>query len=192
MYRPSNLEKWISDRYIKMDILYPSDLKPKLIAKAFDIDYETHFAPAYSSIEYGEAFIVTDKRVSHEKQNEQFFHELCHVLLHEGNQNIMVEMFRHKQEWDAHAFTMYAAIPYYMIDFSVENTIKSLQERFNVPYTIAKKRFNNIQQKLYVASKQIQIPKKSYEVSPYNLEGRSAETKRLIMQLNRQVGYRTI
>ncbi|GIN88521.1 hypothetical protein J6TS2_49070 [Heyndrickxia sporothermodurans] len=161
-----------------IDIRFPSNLKRKLIAKAFDIDYETHFAPAYSSIEYGEAFIVTDKRVSHEKQNEQFFHELGHILLHEGNQNSMVEMFRDKQEWDAHLFTIFAAIPYHMIDFNVENTVRSLQERFNVSYSIAKKRFNDIQQKLYVASKQMQTPKKSYEVSPYNLEGRSKETKR--------------
>ena len=193
MYTPSHLEKWISDRFIQMEILYPSDLKRELIAKVFEVDYESDLSPAFSGVEEGESFIVTDNRLSSEEQNEQFYHELCHVLLHEGNQNSMFQMFRLKQEFDAHLFTMYASIPYHMIDFSTGNTIRSLQQTFNVPYHIAKSRFEDIRRKLFIASKQItNRRKKSHEISPYNLEKRSTETKRLIMQLNRQVGYKTI
>ncbi|GGE48010.1 hypothetical protein GCM10011391_28500 [Pullulanibacillus camelliae] len=187
-YIPTTLEKWISDRFIQKGIFYPWELTPKQIAGAFDIDFDADFSPAFSSEEFGEPFIVVDKRTSQEMQKEQFFHELGHILRHDGDQRDenMPESFRMMQEADAHLFTLYAAIPYHMLDFSANNTIESIIERFNVSNEIAKNRVLGIKRKLYY-----QRPIKQNK--PINLQRfhpnqYSKETQKILQQLKNQTG----
>jgi Zn-dependent peptidase ImmA (M78 family) len=189
MYKPTSLEKWISDRYVQKGILYPWELRPSQIAGAFDIDFDIHFCPAYSGEFYGQPFIVLDKRASYEVQNEQFFHELCHILRHAGNQyNGMYELFRELQEMDARLFTVYAMIPYHMLDFSIENTVQSIMERFSAPFHIAQKRVKIIRERL--KTERPSKPKKSYALDPFNPKKYSKETQRVLKKLMDQVRYK--
>lgn len=191
-YKPTTLEKSISDFYIQLDVLSPSHLNPFLISRALGIEYDQFISPACSGDEEGVPYIITDLRSPYEKQREQYFHELGHVLRHDGDQNNrMPQSFREYQEWDAHLFTVYAMIPYHMLDFSLNYTVKGLMDRFNVPSHIARKRFNQIRRRIYFSkpeSNQEVKRKDSYQLAPYDLSCRSAETKRLIAQLNRQTG----
>jgi Zn-dependent peptidase ImmA (M78 family) len=191
-YKPTTLEKTISDFFVQNDIIYPPHLNPLLISRALGIEYDQFLSPAYSGVEHGIPFIVTDLRCTYEKQREQFFHELGHVLRHDGDQdNRMPQSFREYQEWDAQLFTVYAMIPYHMLDFSLNYTAKGLLERFEVPAHIARKRFNQIRRRIYYSRSESvneMKPKNSYQLAPYDLSCRSDETKRLIAQLNKQTG----
>ncbi len=44
------------------------------------------------------ASLVIDNRISQPKQWEDFGHEICHLLLHSGNQLLMHQMFLDFQE----------------------------------------------------------------------------------------------
>lgn len=190
MYIPTDLEKWISERFIKKAIFNPSDLKIYLMAQSFDITHESYNGKAISTTDEFGAYILTDIRESKEIQIEQFFHELGHTLRHSGDQNKMLDLFREKQEWDAHLFTLYALIPYHMIDFTISNTVKSLRDQFNVSEITAKKRFKQIKQQLYYSPLNIKEKKhkKDYSLDPFNIHKYSDEAKRLIYQLNNQLG----
>lgn len=100
----------------------------------------------------------------------------------------MSQSFREYQEWDAHQFTVYAMVPYHMIDFSLFYSINGLMDRFDVPEHIGRKRFNQIRRRLYYSKsdpvKELRR-KDSYQL---DLSCRSDETKRLIAQLNKQTG----
>jgi len=185
MYQPTNLEKWVSDKLIKMNIMYPWELKPRLVAQAFDIDFEIMKSPAVSGEEFGEAYIIVDARKDPLTQREQFFHELGHVLRHYGNQNCMNDAFRLKQEWDANLFAMYAMIPYHMLDFTQQYTEDTLIERFKVPMHIARSRIRQICQKIFQTKKSTE---RVIESNSFNVNKYSIETKRLLTQLSRQIG----
>jgi Zn-dependent peptidase ImmA (M78 family) len=191
-YKPTSLEKSVSDFLIQIDILSPSHLDPFLISRTLGIEYEQFHSPACSGVEEGIPYIITDKRCSFENQREQFFHELGHILRHDGDQNNgMPQSFREYQEWDAHQFTVYVMVPYHMLDFSLFYSINGLMDRFDVPEQIARKRFNQIRRRLYYSKSEPvnEIRRKdSYQLSPYDLSCRSDETKRLIAQLNKQTG----
>ncbi|RDY69143.1 ImmA/IrrE family metallo-endopeptidase [Halobacillus trueperi] len=59
--------------------------------------------------------IVLNTKLTPPLQREQFFHEICHAIRHDGKQTMMPEAFRELQERDAWHFTLYAALPYHMI-----------------------------------------------------------------------------
>lgn len=180
MYRPSTLEKWVSEKFIEKGIIYPHELDPRLISSAFGILYEPGPLPSLSGESSGIPYIVVDTRLPTDEQREQFFHELGHVLRHYGNQNTMPDMFRDLQEWDAKLFTLYAAIPYHMLDFTVENTVHSLMERFSVPLHLAQKRIELIRERY---STEKPKPKRSSVLDPFNPQKYSKETQRLLKQL---------
>jgi hypothetical protein len=79
--------------------------------------------------------ITIDIRESKSKQREMFFHELCHILRHSGNQGIMNKAFRELQEWDTNHFTKYDATPHHMILYIPlydENVIEQMANMFKV------------------------------------------------------------
>ena len=96
-------------------------------------------------------FIVLDSRTSLEEQQEQFFHELCHVLFHVGHQSKMQNLFRQLLEWEANNFVMYAALPYHMIkqyDLTYEFIIHELSTDFNVTKSLCEKRLYQIKNRI--------------------------------------------
>jgi len=91
--------------------------------------------------------IILDSRLKPFEQREQFFHELCHILKHVGHQSMLPKAFRELQEWDANNFTMYAALPYFMVkqyDFEDPYLIQHLAIDFKVSEDLCKKRIEQI------------------------------------------------
>jgi Zn-dependent peptidase ImmA (M78 family) len=152
IYNPTALEKWVSTMYIRKGVLLPGDLRRQNIEKVFRFDYLVLYSPAFFVEEEGVPYVVVDKRGTVQKQREQFFHELCHLLRHDGWQgDLMTEAFRELQEWDAKNFARYAAIPYhmlYLIDFYDRNAAYIMSDIFNVTVDLCMERLEKIKNRM--------------------------------------------
>ncbi|MDU0329214.1 ImmA/IrrE family metallo-endopeptidase [Paenibacillus sp. 3LSP] len=111
-YRETHLEQWMNTKYLNHGISSPADLDIDRIAEAFGIGLVYGNHPSFSDNE--ENVIFLNKMMQADQSRVVFFHELCHVLRHAGDQRRMTELFMHAQETEAEQFVLYAAIPFYM------------------------------------------------------------------------------
>lgn len=150
-YITSALEDWITKKYVRGKIYSPADINLQQIAKTEKIFIHRKPMPARYDI-YGRYQAITlDSRCPPYEQREQFFHELCHILRHVGHQSMMSEAFRELQEWDANRFTMYAALPYFMVkkyDFYNSRLIEDLAHDFKVSEELCFKRLEQIKRNI--------------------------------------------
>src|SRR5690625_3765727 len=147
IYTTTALEDWVTHRYSRQHIKMSSDIDIKRIARFYSIYIHYKQLPARYDIFGRYKAIVLDARVSIPEQREQFFHELCHILRHVGHQSMLPKAFRELQEWDANLFTMYAALPYFMVkqyDFEDPYLIQHLATDFKISEDLCKKRIEQI------------------------------------------------
>jgi Zn-dependent peptidase ImmA (M78 family) len=149
-YHETVLEQWINDQYRSNQILSADDLDISRIAAMFSVDLCFDICRSFS--DNNEGVIILDKRESLIRSRMVFFHELCHVLRHVGDQRKMPELFRDAQEADANAFLLYASMPFYMIDklnlpVHQNDVIDFLASTFDVPMKLAKERLEQIQRR---------------------------------------------
>lgn len=149
-YYETVLEQWISTHYRANKVMSPADLEIENIAEMFDIDLQYDSCRSFSDNE--ERVIFLDKRLSSVPARMIFFHELCHVLRHVGDQRNMPELFKEAQEAEADAFLLYASMPFYMIQKlnlpdSQSEAIIFLSSTFQVPLKLAKQRLEQIQRR---------------------------------------------
>lgn len=114
-YTLTYLEEFISNIYKSLDKFKAHQISEEDIAAKLGIMFFWENGPAFHTQVCGIDAIYVDTRDSPKKQREQFFHELCHVLRHVGNQSIIPVSFREWQEIDARRFTKCAAIPFEMV-----------------------------------------------------------------------------
>lgn len=119
IYKPFRLDSWVSKFYKAIGILTPQDINEKNIAKSLRIFLTYTDKRCFFSTQTGNFKLINiNKDIPPEKQREIFFHELCHLLRHEGYQyKMMPDAFREIQEREAGHFTRYAAVPYHMLQF---------------------------------------------------------------------------
>lgn len=146
------LEDWVTNFYKRIGIRKPEDLQIDFIAKQCNVilmrdQAESH----YINLGYTKVIIV-DSRLSLERQREVFFHELCHILRHEGMQGIMPVAFRDLQEWDAVNFAKYAAIPYHMLQYIRldRDVVADMSELFKVTPKLCKERLEQILNRMLI------------------------------------------
>lgn len=164
-YTTTALEDWITQRYSRIHIKTAIDIDIKRIARYYDIYIHYKPMPARYDIFGRYRAIVLDARVSKEEQREQFFHELCHILRHVGHQSMLPDAFRELQEWDANRFTVYAALPYFILkryDFNNPHLIHDLANDFNVTEELCKKRLEQIKRNVIVNSTLVSEVKEIY------------------------------
>jgi Zn-dependent peptidase ImmA (M78 family) len=188
-YNPSTVEQWVSDKFIQVGIIHPSDLKLKMIANSFGIDYSLWHGITYSYRDPndGKQYIMDNENLDEVERRKRFFHELDHILRHAGDQRNMCDSFRMMQEADAKLFTMYASIPYHMIDFENGYTVQEIMDRFYVTKEIAYKRIDDIKQKIYWARKN-ELSKVKSAYRPFSLDNCSDETKQIMAKLSKIKG----
>lgn len=150
-YKKTPLEHWISQRYRSKLILNPTDIDIEKIATAFNIDLQFAYCRSFSDNE--ERVIFLDIRESLTYKRAAFFHELCHVLRHAGDQRKMTKLFRDAQEAEANVFTLYASMPFFMIakmklPERQTEAIEYLSEEFSVPFELALKRVEQINRRI--------------------------------------------
>ncbi|WP_256734652.1 ImmA/IrrE family metallo-endopeptidase [Bacillus altitudinis] len=140
----THLDDWIEAFYHQINIKNPSDLD------LLDIAYRSNLKVEFLNISsrYYAGTIIIDNRLSPQEQWQDFGHELCHALRHEGNQLIMPPLFRELQEMQAKRFAYKFCIPTFMlknIKFTPENyLIKDISTIFRVtqPFVVNRLKLN--------------------------------------------------
>ncbi|MDR9857836.1 ImmA/IrrE family metallo-endopeptidase [Paenibacillus sp. VCA1] len=149
-YAETILEEFISELYINNGIVEAKDLEIPIIADTFNI--EVFFDNCISCSDNEKRVIFIDKRLKEHEQRTVFFHELCHVLRHSGDQRSLPQLFTQGQELEADHFMMYAAVPFFMVKkLPIPNrrgeAIKYISKKFHVSIEFAEKRLNQIQRR---------------------------------------------
>lgn len=150
-YLTTTLEDAVTNFYKRLGIYTPEHICERYISQKLHIYLEFKPKPSYHQVIGNYRKIIISDYKSPEEQRVIYFHELCHILRHAGNQLFMPKAFRELQEWDASNFTRYATIPYHMlkyIDFQSDNVISHAAELFSVPEYIAKDRLEQIKRKM--------------------------------------------
>lgn len=145
MYKPTELEYWISQTYIRKGVMEPGDLSRKKIEIAFGFDYYLMYSPSFCVAEESTPYMIIDNREPIFQQREEFFHELGHILLHTPGK--LTKAFRDLLEGQARNFVKYAAIPYHMlkfIDFWDDNYLYEMSETFKVSLDLCCERSRQI------------------------------------------------
>ncbi|WP_209858497.1 ImmA/IrrE family metallo-endopeptidase [Paenibacillus shirakamiensis] len=151
LYRETELEHWISIRYQQHGILTANDLEIEHVAEAFGIDIVIYQGKPFSCNISNVIFLP--HCIDKETQRLIFFHELCHVLRHAGDQTQMHELFHQQQEMEAERFLAYAAAPFFMIaaidlEESLKDAVEQISSEFHLPHTIAHARLIQIQNRI--------------------------------------------
>ncbi|OQP18319.1 hypothetical protein B2I20_19255, partial [Bacillus stratosphericus] len=134
----THLDDWIEAFYHQINIKNPSELD------LLDIAYRSNLKVEFLNISsrYYAGTIIIDNRLSPQEQWQDFGHELCHALRHEGNQLIMPPLFRELQEMQAKRFAYKFCIPTFMLRKFKYEQIKYdasciLANQFNVTRSFA-------------------------------------------------------
>lgn len=150
-YQETTLEKSISKHY-RLHRFWSAEalLDIDRIAETFDVDLRYDTCKSVS--DNNEKIIILDKRLTGLQRRKIFFHELCHVLRHAGDQRKMPALFREGQEAEAENFVLYASMPFYMISKlkipdRQDEGVQFLSSTFKVPLKLAKRKLEQIQRR---------------------------------------------
>ena len=148
MYNYSHLEDFIKKLYNQIEIYEPVNLSLKIISRALDIKIFYWEEKSQAILYENMSAIFIDNRISPQLQWQDFCHELCHILIHSGDQTNMPSLFREYQEFKANNFMYHACVPTFMLDElnicdSTAVTIGWIQKLFNVEHEFAKTRLEN-------------------------------------------------
>ncbi|MNP18390.1 hypothetical protein D3C76_1108730 [compost metagenome] len=189
-YKETPLEQWITTKYLDHGIIDPHHNDIERIADSFGVDLLYERCPSFSDNE--DRVIFLNKDADELTARIIFFHELCHVLRHAGDQRFMSQQFKRAQEQEAEQFVLYAAIPFFMfaklpVPDHRHEAISYLSDIFRVPLDLAEQRLDQIQRRmlhgsLVAAAREADRQKRNQET------GWSSETKRILDQLDRQLG----
>lgn len=192
-YEKTPLENWIENRYKELGIKDPSQLNIFNLAEKFDI--WVYFKEMTSrSFEMNELqTIIIDRRISLTEQWLDFLHELCHLLLHSGNQTNMSSGLLELQEEQTCHFQLYASMPYFMVKklqlpYYENDIIDLFVSEFRVSYQLATKRLEQIKRRDYqVRSHKELVHHLQSQYHKYDPSNWSDETKRIMCKLQRQL-----
>ncbi|MGX2958010.1 ImmA/IrrE family metallo-endopeptidase [Peribacillus sp. JNUCC 23] len=142
-YYTTLLEDWIKEFYYRLDISRPYQLNLLEISARLGliVNYERMTSRFY------EQDIIIDERLSEQEQWQDFAHELCHILRHNGNQFTMSKLFLDLQENQANHFAYHFCIPTFMllkmqIPDDRNQAIYFLANTFSVTLEFAEKRLD--------------------------------------------------
>ena len=152
-YHTTLLEDTVKQIYFHLDIYHPRQLDILEIAHLLNV--KIYFENISSRTYQGE--IIIDSRLSSEEQWEDFAHELCHVLLHYGNQILYINsLFLEYQEWKADNFALHFCIPTFMLQryeiASIPDGIPFITNKFSVRQEIAEKKLVHFRNQLITSN----------------------------------------
>lgn len=152
-YSLNLVEEYITKAYRQNDITSPHDLDISRISDIWSIHLEyTNTTRAFAQWDSSTRRIFLPNKLSKAEQRVAYFHELCHVLRHVGNQRTMPESFRNLQEVQAEHFILFASMPYFMIKNHLIESPSLIAEEFQMPINYVYKRLSYIQSKIILNS----------------------------------------
>ncbi|WP_225434113.1 ImmA/IrrE family metallo-endopeptidase [Peribacillus tepidiphilus] len=153
-YIYTTLEDYITKLYQELDIHVPNQLD--MIDISVKLNIFLHFEDVNSAAvdRNGLYSMIIDRRLSKQKQWQDFGHELCHILLHAGNQLAMPRDFVKLQEAKANNFALHFCVPTFMLlNIPLPKTrnefIYIISETFNVEYNFAMRRLEHFEKQLF-------------------------------------------
>lgn len=153
-YQPTETELFICDLYQTLNIQHPHEMDIDLIAAVWGVDIAYYVGRPCSYWDKAGGLILLNKNVPLERSRADFFHELCHIAKHEGNQDDMPELFRDLQELQAAQFQLIAAMPCYLLPEPTEwiwnHYIGLLADTFRVPIDLAVRRAAQIECRFHI------------------------------------------
>ncbi|CAM3779465.1 ImmA/IrrE family metallo-endopeptidase [Alkalicoccus chagannorensis] len=188
MYYSTNAESWLIQEYEKRGITSASTLASQRLSKAFNIQLFSAPQTPYSFYDEEDGMIMLDITTDAMQQRKDFFHEFSHVLLHAGDQRSLPESLIDYQESQARWFSLYAAMPYHILQGYLDQEPAVIARAFGVPLSMVKERLQQIQNRQLVNKVDkigSQLPEKS---AGYNPREWSADTRRVMAQLQKQTG----
>lgn len=154
LYKPNDLENWISKEYQAAGIYYAAELDIDHVVSWFRGDVQFYEGP--TCVDYDNPFfpvILINAFQKTIERRKSFFHELGHMLMHAGNQDNLPPGLRELQEMQADQFQLYAAMPFYMLEefryVPAHNLVKVLAEAFVLPESFVNKRLEQIKNRMY-------------------------------------------
>ncbi|MED0672682.1 ImmA/IrrE family metallo-endopeptidase [Aneurinibacillus aneurinilyticus] len=149
-YNQGPTEQWIEQLYKQNGILTSRDLSIQNLTKVFSIFLFPTHGPTKGSEQDGIRIILVTKGLDKFQFKQRFFHELCHILRHEGNEFMMPKTWREFLEMDAKRFTNLAMMPFFMLkELEVHEWHPvHLATIFDVSYEYACDRLNYIQNRI--------------------------------------------
>lgn len=190
-YKESHLEQWINTQFLTHGIMNTTDHDIERIAEAFDVELVYDICPSFSDNEDGVIFL--NKHADDVTARVIFFHELCHVLRHAGDQRVMSHLFKEAQELEADQFVLYAAIPFYLVaKLNVPDqrneAIPYLADQFHVPLHLAEQRLDQIQRRVLQGTLIAAAHEANKRQHQQQQEPKwSNETERILTQLSSQL-----
>ncbi|KYG91477.1 ImmA/IrrE family metallo-endopeptidase [Metasolibacillus sp. FSL H7-0170] len=158
MYYYTHLEDYITRFYMQLGITDLSLLSFQEVAARLGVKVFYWSERSQALFIEGRAYIFLEENLSPEEEWQDFCHELCHVLLHSGNQFDLPPLFQKYQEHKANNFMYHACVPTFLLermelyDFT-HKEIAKIQQNFCVEHDFAKNRLiqflNNKQNQLY-------------------------------------------
>lgn len=139
----THLEDYINDIYKMMNISKPSELNMYFIAQRLGIEIIYRKAP----FRYGSVIALSYGTIQQRWQT--FGHELCHYLVHYGQQLHMHPLFRDLQEYQSNRFAYHFCVPTFMLQQIKEVTVYKIMNLFNVEFDFALHRLEMYKNKFY-------------------------------------------
>jgi len=139
LYESNRMESKITEYYQLNGVKEPQDIHLRQFCDEANISVQ--MMPFKSrAMRIGEKYvIVLDSRPVRRQQRVELAHELGHVVLHAGRQELMTDAFRAQQEWQAIRFEAYVLVPTAMISACItqaygrEQLADQLSGIFDVP-----------------------------------------------------------
>jgi Zn-dependent peptidase ImmA (M78 family) len=154
LYKPTELENWLNQRYQQAGIYYPFDLDIDRVADIFGVEVGLYDGKNVADwLDGSHSFILLNAYMKIDRRREVFFHELCHPIQHVGLQDTMSKMFKNLQETQAAQFQPYAAMPIYMLEefkyISPSLLVKAMAEEFILPEAFVRRRLEQIERRIH-------------------------------------------
>lgn len=141
MYVYTHLEDYIINLYKRMSINKPEHISIDAIASKLGLTV------LYSNVSLCYKKHIVIRKSTKQKEWQSFGHEVCHYLLHYGNQMKMHPLFLDLQERQANFFAYHFCVPTFMLDNLKEVNADVISEKFNVEFDFALRRLEMYQNK---------------------------------------------
>ncbi|SDC68910.1 protein of unknown function [Paenibacillus sp. UNCCL117] len=113
-YTTTHLEDFVNLLYFNKGVTKPEQLTISHLSSVLDVTVNFGVI-SFAYEKRGQKIIYINEKLSDDEKRIDFFHELCHIYRHEGNQLNMHKMMKEWQEWDCFNFSLYASMPIFMV-----------------------------------------------------------------------------
>ena len=155
IYHKTHLEDYVESLLVDMNIRQPGQLNKFVISDKLGIYLHLYEGNSRGlTDDDNEKYIFLNRHLSRPERWQDFAHELCHILRHDGDQKYMSFPFRQLQEWQSNNFMYNFCVPTFMLQRirlppDQHEAIRLIADTFNVDYQFAEKRLHKYYQKMY-------------------------------------------